>query len=219
MKKIIGLSVAALLIIATVGFGTWAYFSDTEESQGNAVAAGTLDLTLTGGSGSPNYSILTGLTNKAPGDSGSLYATIKNIGTLTGELDIATGAVTNTGGAGGSQYEDGVGNLGGEAQIVIWIDADKSTSFTDNDIILPYNSSTPVVRTAGSPATIDAYYATVDSYASKSWGGTAGVKTMDQNDEHYVYISWKVPTTAGNNIQGDSFSFTVTFTLEQPAAD
>lgn len=218
MKKILGLTVAALLIIATVGFGTWAYFSDTETSQNNAIVAGTLDLTLTGGSGSPNYSILTGLTNKAPGDSGSLYATIKNIGSLVGELDMSTGAVTNTGGSGGTEFEDSTGDLGGVAQIVIWIDVDKSTTFTDGDIILRSNG-TLVTRTAGSPANLTAYYDTVNNYASKSWGGSTGIKNMATNDEHYVYVSWQIPTSAGNNIQGDSFSFTITFILEQPAAD
>jgi len=32
-------------------------------------------------------------------------------------------------------------------------------------------------------------------------------------------VEWRVPTSAGNNIQGDSVSFNVTFTLEQAAAD
>ena len=35
MKKILGLAVAALLVMGLVGGGTWAYFSDTETSTGN----------------------------------------------------------------------------------------------------------------------------------------------------------------------------------------
>ena len=46
MKKILGLSVAALLVIAMVGGATWAFFQDTESSTGNRIMAGTLDLTL-----------------------------------------------------------------------------------------------------------------------------------------------------------------------------
>jgi len=42
MKKIIGLSIAALLIIGIVAVGTYAYFSDTAASTGNTWTAGTL---------------------------------------------------------------------------------------------------------------------------------------------------------------------------------
>jgi len=43
VKKIIGLSIAALLILALVGGATWALFSDTETSANNTLIAGTLD--------------------------------------------------------------------------------------------------------------------------------------------------------------------------------
>ena len=44
MKKILGLTIAALIVMALVGGGTWAYFSDPETSTGNILSAGTLDL-------------------------------------------------------------------------------------------------------------------------------------------------------------------------------
>lgn len=44
MKKIIGLSIAIVLIIGLVAGGTWAYFSDTETVTGNSLTAGTIDL-------------------------------------------------------------------------------------------------------------------------------------------------------------------------------
>ena len=46
MKKILGLGMVALLVMALVGGGTWAYFSDTETSSGNIMTAGTLNLGL-----------------------------------------------------------------------------------------------------------------------------------------------------------------------------
>ena len=48
MKKIIGLIIAALLVIAMVAGGTIAYFSDTETSVGNVFTAGTIDLSING---------------------------------------------------------------------------------------------------------------------------------------------------------------------------
>ncbi len=44
MKKILGLTIAAILVMGLVGGGTWAYFSDPEASTGNILSAGTLDL-------------------------------------------------------------------------------------------------------------------------------------------------------------------------------
>jgi len=54
MKKLFGLTIAALLIIGIVGGGTWAYFSDTETSSSNQITAGTLDLDLDGGDSNVN---------------------------------------------------------------------------------------------------------------------------------------------------------------------
>lgn len=218
MKKILGLTLAAVLIMVTVGFGTWAYFSDIESSTNNTIAAGTLDLTIAGGSGSPNYSILASLSNKGPGDSGSGNVTIKNIGSMTGELDMSTSAVTNIGGSGGTEFEDSIGNLGANVTMVLWIDIDKSGTWSNGDIVL-VSDNTTVTRTGGSPADLSSYYAPVNSYASKSWGGSAGIRQMVTNDEHYVYIQWNIATSVGNSIQGDSFSFTLNFILEQPIAD
>ena len=38
MRKILGLTLAAMLVLALAGIGTWAFFSDVETSTGNASA-------------------------------------------------------------------------------------------------------------------------------------------------------------------------------------
>jgi len=48
VKKILGLSIAIVLIIGLVAGGTWAYFSDTETSTGNTFSAGTVDIAVDG---------------------------------------------------------------------------------------------------------------------------------------------------------------------------
>ena len=48
MKKILGLSIAVLLVTGLVVGGTLAYFSDTETSTGNLFTAGTIDLEVNG---------------------------------------------------------------------------------------------------------------------------------------------------------------------------
>ena len=62
MKKIIGLTVAALLVMGLIGGGTWAYFTDTETSSGNVLVSGTLDLGLGNTSGTPGGSTTAALT-------------------------------------------------------------------------------------------------------------------------------------------------------------
>ena len=207
MKKILGLAIAALIVITLVGAGTWAYFSDTESSANNSLTAGTLDLNVDGGDTAVTTFSVTG---KAPGDSGNGSTTLASAGNLSGELDIAFSTITNTGGSGG-EFGDSVGNLGAVAQIAVYIDVDQSGTFNSGDIEL---NTTGANAYSPSNSTLD--YATIDSYASVSYDA---VETMAASASDDLIILWQIPTSAGNNIQGDSVSFDVTFTLEQAAAD
>jgi len=206
MKKILGLTIAAFLVMALVGGGTWAYFSDPETSTDNSLTAGTLDLNINGG----NTAVTTfSATNVAPGDSGSGSSVLANVGSLSGELDISFSVITNTPGAGGTEYEGGSGELGGEAEIAVYIDVDQSGDWSSGDIGLKSDSTTYSHPTALN-------YATIDSYGSDSWDA---VEAMAAPASDNFTILWRVPTTAGNDIQGDSVSFDVTFVLEQAEAD
>lgn len=89
MKKII-LSVA---IIAAIGAITWgvttALFSDTEQSTGNTISAGTLDLAIN--SENPVTSNFT-LGDVKPGDSGTYSVLLQNVGTIAAShvyVDVA----------------------------------------------------------------------------------------------------------------------------------
>jgi spore coat-associated protein N len=205
MKKILGLTIAAVMIMVMVGGGTWAYFSDTETSADNSLTAGTMDLNIDGGNSVVNTFTA---SNVAPGDTGSGSSTLDNVGNLEGELDIAITALVNTGGSGGTEFEDGVGDLGGVALMAIYIDVDQSGTFNAGDIGLKYDGTT-----YSFPATLQ--YASIDSY-STAWDAAA---TMSAGAQYDVMIDWEVPTSAGNNIQGDAVSFGILFTLEQAAAD
>jgi len=97
MKKILGLTVAALLVMGLVGGGTWAYFTDVETSTGNTFTAGTLDLEVD----SENPWTSTGVTvpAMAPGAAAvPVDITCENVGTLTGDLYMKITNVTDTGG-------------------------------------------------------------------------------------------------------------------------
>jgi predicted ribosomally synthesized peptide with SipW-like signal peptide len=205
MKKIVGLTIALLLIIGMVGAGTYAYFSDTESSTGNTLTAGTLDLNIDGGD-----TAVTTFTagDVAPGDSGNGSSTLTNIGSITGELDIDTSAVSNTPGVGG-EFGGGSGELGASAQIAMYLDVDQSGGWTSGDIGLQSDGTT-----YSFPTSLN--YDEIDDYASETWDA---VETMAASVSDDIIVNWQVPTGAGNEIQGDSVSFDITFTLEQPAAD
>jgi len=206
MKKILGLTIAALMVMVMVGGGTWAYFTDTETSANNSLSAGTMDLNIDGGNSAVNTFTASNVT---PGESGVGSSTLANVGNLGGELDITISAITNTGGSGGTEFEDGVGNLGGEAVMAMYIDVDQSGDFNAGDIGLKADATV-----YSYPATLQ--YDTIDNYDSTIWDAAASMASTAQYD---VTIDWEVPTSAGNNIQGDAISFGILFTLEQPEAD
>jgi predicted ribosomally synthesized peptide with SipW-like signal peptide len=218
MKKILGLTVAAFLVMGLVGGGTWAYFSDTETSTGNMLAAGTLDLDWAGGDngGEAVFSITS--ADGWPGNSGSAYQLIKNSGSFTGELDVALSGLVNTESSGGTEYEgDAIGTggeLGAFATIVMWIDTNVNGTFDDG--------TDTVLLASGANSTSAASYASaaddIDTVAVD--GPWDAVINMDTNDEFRFYVDWAIPgATTDNTAQGDSVNFTITFTLEQTIAD
>jgi len=87
MKKILGLTIAFMLLISMGGIGTWAYFQDTETSTGNVFAAGTLDLKTDDVDGVTQTLYA---SNLKPGDNVSGSITLKNTGSVAGStLDLA----------------------------------------------------------------------------------------------------------------------------------
>jgi predicted ribosomally synthesized peptide with SipW-like signal peptide len=214
MKKIIGLSIAALLIISIVAVGTFAYFSDTAVSTGNTFTAGTLILSevSTGSAvnnsyvvtpaGGINGSVQFGLTDPVkPGSSGTITWTLTNGGNVAGTLTMAT-----------------------------------TTSFTENP-----SPNTPQIAAWAGPAghvglseDLQVWVTrTVDSTTTNVLGATGGYVSMGPTTaglatalssetqslvtgHPWVYVlNWKVLDTTGNEIQGDSASLSIIFTLNQ----
>jgi len=217
MKKILGLTVAAMLVMGLVGGGTWAFFSDPETSTGNTLSAGTLDLQVDSGDVTVNT---LNVTAAYPGDSGSGSTTLDNVGSLAAELDIAFGSVTNTESVGSTEYESdvigggGVGELGAQATFAFYVDVDQSGTWTAGDIGLSANSTGTLYLQPGNSLE----YQALDSYSSDSFDNVyTGTMAAAASDD--FIILYQVPTSADNTIQGDSLSMDVTFTLEQTAVD
>jgi predicted ribosomally synthesized peptide with SipW-like signal peptide len=85
MKKLLFVLMACVLSLGLIG-GAFAYFSDTETSNGNSFTAGTLDLTVNGSNG-VNVQLFNS-TNLKPGDQPKGKYTLTNIGSIAGYIDI-----------------------------------------------------------------------------------------------------------------------------------
>ena len=206
MKKIIGLAVVAIIILASVGFGTWSYFSDTETANGNAVSAGTLTLSINGGY--TNQTILTGLTNQVPGASGALYATLVNTGSIPGLFGVQTSTITNTQNNSIPKY--GVGGLGATAlgsvaTVALWVDMNNNGTYD--------NGTDLMLKSDGTVVTTGLVYDTFNNYASKTWSTV--IASMAATTSVRFYMSWTIPSSADNGIQGASTQVSLTFTLQQ----
>jgi predicted ribosomally synthesized peptide with SipW-like signal peptide len=79
VKKILGLSIAIVLVIGLVAGGTWAYFSDTETTTGNVFTAGTIDISLDPTGGQDVFTV-DGEIELKPCQTGYIYVCVNNDG-------------------------------------------------------------------------------------------------------------------------------------------
>lgn len=213
MNKILIVILLTLITAAAAVEVTRAYFSDSENSTGNTIAVGTLDLTVDGGNAAMTTFSLSG---KAPGDSGTAKTTLANAGSLGGELDAAIGTVDDDacnpdGANNGTEFCDTGANLGGSAEMALYIDVDKSGSWNAGDVGLKSDGTKYASSTA-----LD--YAAINSYSGDSWNDVySGLMAAGASDDFTV--NWRIGSAVGNSIQGDDVSFNVTFTLEQAEVD
>jgi predicted ribosomally synthesized peptide with SipW-like signal peptide len=202
MKKIIGLSIAALLIISIVAVGTFAYFSDTAASTGNTWTAGTLTLGLvtTGAatnataSVSPAGSINNSMqfTNVVPGSSGIITWTLNNTGNVPSTLTLVAINTFNENPPENAPEHaaDPTDSIGLGQDLMVWVT----------------RNGTDILGSTGTYVAMSGLQAALNLEVSKTI--TIGTPMV------YV-LNWQVPTTAGNEIQGDSANLNITFTLNQ----
>jgi len=214
MKKTLGLILIALLTVGLVGGYTLAWFSDTETSNDNTWRAGTLNLTVNTNDGT-NTVVFT-VTNANPGESGTGTWTLKNVGTVAGDItlsgiavlnkenyDAATDeaelyhATTNPGGDLDTSDATGGGELGANLDVVLFVD-DGGTTGTANNGVLDGDEATIY---AGK---LDDIAGSYDPTLPLAGGGTT-----------YISMTWDVATTVGNTIIGDSAELDMTFVLTQ----
>jgi predicted ribosomally synthesized peptide with SipW-like signal peptide len=190
MKKILGLTVVALMVMGLVGGGTWAYFSDVETSTGNTFGAGTLDLTVD--SENPWASAPISVSNIAPGDSStSVNITATNSGSLAGDLYVRINGYTDAGG-----------------------DNPEPEQVKEAEIGVTDNISAKLTLNVTGPGGADT---NIDGLKIDAADGTWSAKIADlaPAGEADIEISATLDSDATNEYQGDNCTFTIELYLQQ----
>jgi predicted ribosomally synthesized peptide with SipW-like signal peptide len=97
-KKILASIFVIGMLALAMGWGTYSYFTETEQSTGNTFRAGYVDLALSTGSGytNPWVGSLATFDNMAPGqETGDINVWFKNVGSLPGIVTVVLSYVNN----------------------------------------------------------------------------------------------------------------------------
>lgn len=218
MKKIIGLVIGIAVVVALVGTGTWALFSDTETSEGNQMTAGVIDLevdcagdTTFSAQDDPLPKIFEYLPENdiKPGDDGEVTLSLHlKTGSNNADLWMQVLNIVNDGGLNpepeqvaeaAATVDD---DIASEILVKLWID-DNADPGTPGDNI--YQEGEEVLHDG-----------TLDGLTSAGDSGKLTVKDAAvASTTYYVGWSWELPDTVGNEHQGDYCTFDVKFGADQ----
>ncbi len=203
MKKVLVSRMIIALISALIGGGIYAVFSDVETSTGNTFTAGTLNLVNVISGTAVNSSIAVteqgdGLNDNVvfslikPGSSGTITWTLQNNGTLDGTLTMAA---TTSFGEGAAPNEP---ELAADPTNLVGLDTNLMVLVTRDGVDV-YGAAGAYLPISGLAAALNAQSPTIG----------AGLSVV------YV-LNWQIPAaTVGNEIQGDTATLDINFTLTQ----
>ena len=201
MKSVLGSVLVIGVVAAMMTAGTQSLYSDTETSVGNTFTAGTLDLEIwDSGSGAwiddPEVPTVNDLWNNMvnnlkPGDSGTIIIPVKNAGTIDGYADIHIMNVVNSPGV-TTEPEPILdnGELGSAILVNISYDSD-GDGVADETLV--------------SQETLDNLECIPYTASTALAGGSTA---------NWIIDLW-LPGTVGNEIQGDSVTCDIEFSLDQ----
>lgn len=200
-KKLVSGIGTALLGMALIGGGTFAYFSDTEVSN-NTFAAGTLDLAL-------DPTVIVDVDNLKPGDTMVREFDLLNNGSLDiSTVDIAT--AYNVIDANGDNVDD----FGKHIKVLFLENADKTG---DGWVIGDYNDviseTTLYDLQTMSPDAVE----NVQSWITHFFGldGEGSGLEAGTSDQMYVAFEFVDNDADQNEFQGDALELEWTFTAHQ----
>ncbi|MDD4876829.1 MAG: TasA family protein [Dehalococcoidales bacterium] len=190
MKKLLGLTIAFILLTSMTGIGTWAYFSDVETSSNNQMAAGTLDLKTNDVDG---VSETISATNMAPGNTvGPQTINLKNTGSINASgLDLSFSYIES----------DGTPN-------VINMSADETAAMIQ---VITLNYGGVSILDSISDGNANAYK-DIQDLKNTDLSGLSGI---GGSSTKAFEIAVQLRPETGNDYQADGITITMTFTLNQ----
>ncbi len=189
MRSIFGLAIVLVLFMSLVGTGSWAFFTDPENSGDNAMSAGSLDLKTDDANGVTQTIYA---TNMKRGDSVSGNITLKNVGTKDGTtLDIAFSYVEN------DDTPNSV-NMGSDV-----------TAATMEVTMLNYDGSNLLNSVSDNNTN---GYKDVQDLKNADLTGQNGLDSQNSKD---FEIALKLKESTDNGFQGDGIIVSITFILNQ----
>ena len=198
IKRVLGLTLAAFFTMGILGTSVFAFPGVHEAKPLDSKPGREVDLTTA--AGEIDLPVLR-VSGSEPGDTGTVSLNLKNAGSSAGSLTIQA-SVTNDGGSGSTEFEDGRGDLGNAAEMALFVDLNHNGTFDISDIGLKADGTTYI-----QPAS---QYSTVDSYANIIW---LDIITMAEGAAGCIMLDWRIPAEADNRIQGDSATVQFVITL------
>jgi len=190
VKKILGLTIAFMLLIGMGSIGTWAYFQDTEASTGNVFAAGTLDLKTNDVDGVTQTLYA---SNLKPGDSVPGSIILKNTGSVTASsLDLSFTYIESDG-------SPNPADMSADATAAM-IEVTTLNYGIDNLLL----SGISDYQLNG--------YTDIEDLKNANLAGQTGIDASATKD---FTITVQFRGDAGHDFQSDGINITMTFTLNQ----
>ena len=225
MKKIIGLGIAVAVIIALVTTGTFAVFSDTETSSPNTFTAGVIDLevdcagdTIFSAQDDPLPEIFNYLpaSDIKPGDDGEVTLSL-HLKTDTNDADLWMQITTLVDDGGATpESETGTDDVISDAiEVLIWLDEGAQagwqgtgTDSEEGDNI--WQDGEDILF-----GTVAAGGGTLYSLSTTNSGKLTVMDDAVACTTYYVGWYWILPSTVGNEAQGDYCTFDIVFGADQ----
>jgi hypothetical protein len=208
--KLFVTSLVVAAVAATLGFGSFATFSAQTNNPGNAFAHGTIVLSnlrqggtaclsTAGGSTNTNSNAacdqLLNLTVRKPGDTGTAYLTLQNVGSLNAtSFKVFSPTCTNANSTGETYF--GTGNPCTLLQLTI--QQYTSNTFTTTSACLYGHATGSACDWTDTTKTLGAFATAYPNAA----GGLAIGSGLNAGASVYIGISIQSPSTADNTYQG-----------------
>jgi predicted ribosomally synthesized peptide with SipW-like signal peptide len=213
MRKILGLTVAALLVMGLVGGGTWAFFTSEASVAGNTVTAGTLTLSVASGTPQQIDIVVGGNTSEPiyPGSRGiAADWALDNTGSIPGDLSVNVTAVTDSG-ASGIELAD---NL----YVLFWLDSEDDGNLDSTDIVLANGSSGNWSGSENTELTAidEGDMVLLSAIDDQAWSDIFAIPSNPGTPPSFnIYYYFYDDSTNQNDCQGDVLEFDVNFQLTQ----